>query len=123
MELVYANDQVEKICTSKKAALKHFGGNNRLVLALFSKIQALEAADALYDLSILPSFHLHPLKNKGRNKLKGYFAIDVKGRSNAWRLIFQPLDDHCEPFACANIDEIARVVRIVQIEQVSKHYE
>ena len=123
MELVYANGKVEEICTSKKAALKHFGGNNGLVLALFSKIQALEAADTLYDISILPSFHFHPLKNKGRNKLKGYFAIDVKGRSNAWRIILQPLDDHYEPFACANIDEIAGVVRIVQNEQVSKHYE
>ncbi len=123
MKILYASSQVKKICTSEKAAQKHFGGDDGLVKALHAKIQALNAAVSLLDILLQPSFHLHPLMNKGRNKLKGYFAIDVKGRSNAWRIILQPLDDNQEPFACTNIDEIAGIVRVVQIEQVSKHYE
>lgn len=123
MELVYANSNVEKVCTSVKAAQKHFGGDKGTAIALMSKIQALEAAITLQDIVLMPPFHIHPLHNKGRSKLKGCFAIDVKGRSNPWRLILQPLDDSHEPLEATNIDEVASAVKVVMIEQVSKHYE
>ena len=35
----------------------------------------------------------------------------------------QPLDHEGLPFVHCNIDEIAMIVRIVEIEEVSKHYE
>lgn len=65
MEILYANGRVKKICTSEKAAHKLFGGDDGLVKALHAKIQALDAAVSLRDILLQPSFHLHPLKNKG----------------------------------------------------------
>lgn len=40
-----------------------------------------------------------------------------------WRIILRPLNDDKRPFDPCNIDEIANVVEIVEIEEVSKHYE
>lgn len=54
---------------------------------------------------------------------EGYFAIDVKSRKDSWRIILRPLNDDKELFDPCNIDEIASVVEIVEIEEVSKHYE
>ena len=123
MELVYSDKKTESVCTSEKAALKLLGGNKKLVVALFSKIQSLKAAEVLRDISQMPQCHLHPLLDKGRSKLKGYYALDVSGRREPWRIIFRPLDDNHEAFDSTNIDEIAGIVRVVKIEQVSKHYE
>lgn len=38
-------------------------------------------------------------------------------------IIVQPLDDEGNPFIPCNIDEISGTVRIVEIREVSKHYE
>ena len=40
-----------------------------------------------------------------------------------WRIIIQPLDENEEPYDPCNIDEISELVRIVEIAEVSKHYE
>lgn len=47
----------------------------------------------------------------------------MKSRRDAWRIILEPLDDNKQPYDTCNIDEIAQVVRIVKILEVSKHYE
>ena len=49
--------------------------------------------------------------------------MDVKTSREPWRIILQPLDHEGLPFVHCNIDEIAMIVRIVEIEEVSKHYE
>lgn len=51
------------------------------------------------------------------------FAIDVKSRPDKWRIILQPLNENRLPFDPCNIDEIADNVRIVEITEVSSHYE
>ncbi|MEE1315426.1 MAG: hypothetical protein UHS49_06670 [Faecalimonas sp.] len=51
------------------------------------------------------------------------FAIDVKSRREQWRIVLQPLDEEEHPYNPCNIHEIAEKVRIVEIEEVSKHYE
>ena len=51
------------------------------------------------------------------------FAIDVKTRKEPWRIILQPLDEDEKTFDPCNIDKIAEVVKIVEISEVSKHYE
>lgn len=52
-------------------------------------------------------------------------ARSLMSRINAiaWRIILQPLNDNEEPYDSCNIDEIARFVRIVEITEVSRHYE
>lgn len=123
MELEYASDKVKQQCTSVKAAKKLFGGDTALVTSLLARVHALESADNIKDIIVQPTFHFHKLVNKKGNNLDGYFAIDVKSRKEPWRIIVQPLDANKRPYEPCNIDEIAEVVRIVEIEEVSKHYE
>ena len=63
------------------------------------------------------------MKNKKGKDLEGYFAIDVKSIREQWRIIIQPLDDDKKAYNPCNIDEIAGIVKIVEITEVSKHYE
>ena len=99
MKLVYATDKVENLCESLKAAKKFFNGNIMLANSLMARI------------------------NKNGRDLEGYFAIDVKSRREQWRIILEPLDENKEPYIPCKIDQIAESVRIVEITEVSKHYE
>ena len=123
MEIVYSSKKVEKQCTSVKEANKLFGGNKQLTTSLMSRINAIKQAETIMDIIAMPTFHFHKLNNKGKKKLEGYFAIDVKSRNHPWRIILEPLDKNKNPFKLYNIDEIGPHVRIVKIMEVSKHYE
>lgn len=123
MELVYSNEKIEQQCTSLKAAKKLLGGNDILAKSLLARINALKQAEVIKDIIVMPTFHFHKLKNKDGRNLEGYFAIDVKSRKDPWRIILEPLDENKEPYNPCNIDEIAQYVRIVEITEVSKHYE
>lgn len=123
MELVYASDKVRIQWTSVKAAKKLFGGNAELVKSLFARINALQMADTIMDIIVQPTFHFHKLGNMNRKNLEGFFAIDVKSRKEQWRVILQPLNENKEPFEPCQIDRISSYVRIVEITEVSKHYE
>lgn len=123
MELVYKDAKTEEQCTNLKAANKLFGGNNALANSLLARINALKQAEYIKDIIVQPPFHFHKLENKNGRNLKGYFAIDVKSRRDQWRIILEPLDDNKKPFVPCNIDEISKIVRIVEILEVSKHYE
>lgn len=123
MELKYKNSKVEKQCTNKRHALKLFGGNELLAISLLARVNALQEAEVLSDIVVQKQFHFHNLHDKGKNKLDGYFAIDVKTRNDPWRIILRPLNEKQESFDPCNIDEIAGIVEIVEIKEVSKHYE
>lgn len=71
------------------------------------------------DIIVMPTFRFHKLNGK----LEGFFAIDVKTRRDKWRIILQPLNEEENVFDPCNIDEIAAVVKIVEIREVSAHYE
>ena len=119
LKIEYKNDKVKGQCTSIKAAKKLFGGDEVLSTCLHSRVNALENADTLRDIIMQTRFRFHEL----RGKLKGYFAIDVKTKKEPWRIILQPLDEIKKPYNPCNIDEISGVVRILEITEVSKHYE
>ena len=123
MEIVYETERVEKLCTSLKKAKRHFGGDEKVAAQLHARVNALAAESTMKDIVAQPLLHFHPLVNKGRRRLDGYFAIDIAGRKCPWRSIVQPLDGNKEPFNPCNIDEIADVVEIVGIMEVSNHYE
>ena len=123
MELVYSDDKVEKQCTSMKVARKLMGGSDILARSLMARINALKQAETIKDIIVMPTFHFHKLTNKDGRNLEGYFAIDVKSRKDLWRIILEPLDENKEPYNPCNIDEIAQYVKIVEITEVSKHYE
>ena len=71
------------------------------------------------DIIVMPTFRFHKLNGK----MEGFFAIDVKTRRDKWRIILQPLNEEENVFDPCNIDEIAAVVKIVEIREVSAHYE
>lgn len=123
LELVYASEKVKSQCTSVKAAKKLFGGDAVLTRSLLARINALEKADTIKDIIVQPAFHFHNLENRQGRNLEGFFAIDVKSRREQWRIILQPLDENKEPFDPCFIDQISAYVRIVEITEVSKHYE
>lgn len=108
VQLLYNNSKVQKQCTDLKTAKKLFGGNAALATSLLIK-----------DIVMMPTFHFHKLSGN----MDGFFAIDVKTRRDPWRIIIQPLDENEEPYDPCNIDEIAGVVRIVEVKEVSNHYE
>lgn len=123
MELEYISDKLKEQCENVNKAKKLFSGNNGLAISLIARINALKAADTLKDIVVQPTFHFHKLNNKNGRNLEGFFAVDVKSRKEPWRIIIQPLDDDGNIFNPCNIDSIADSVRIVEIEEVSKHYE
>lgn len=119
MKIKYANERVEQQCTSVKAATKLFGGNKSLVISLFARINAIQSADVIKDIIATPQFRFHNL----HGKMEGLFAIDVKTKRDKWRIILCPLDENEEEFKPCHIDEIAETVKIVEIAEVSPHYE
>ena len=123
MELIYASETLKSQCTNRKAAKKLFHGDSQLSVSLLSRINALQQAEILKDIIVQPIFHFHKLKNKNGRNLEGYFAIDVKSRRDPWRIILQPLDVNEKPYIPCNIDQIAGKVKVVEISEVSKHYE
>lgn len=123
MELKYASEKLKMQCTSVKAAKKLFNGDATLSTSLLARINALEKADILKDIVVQPTFHFHKLKNKNGRNLEGFFAIDVKSRREQWRIILEPLDENENPYDPCNIDQIAAIVKIIEVTEVSKHYE
>ncbi len=119
MKINYSSKKIESQCTNLKSAVKLFGGDKSLAISLFSRINAIESAEVIKDIIAMPSFHFHNL----HGKLEGYFAIDVKARRDKWRIILQPLDENEHVFDPCHIDEIASAVKIVEIREVSAHYE
>lgn len=122
LKIKYSSQKLENICTDAKKASKYFGGNQLLVVALLSKINALKNAETLKDIIALPTMHFHSLKNKGkRNNLLGFYAIDIKGRTEPWRLILQPLNEDETPNLSKQIEDI-KMTKIIFVEEASKHY-
>lgn len=119
MEIRYSKVKLEKQCTDLKSAQKLFGGDKDLARSLMARINALKMAQSIKDIIAMPNFRFHSLYGKR----EGQFAIDVKTRKQQWRIVLEPLDDNGERYVPCNIDEIADVVRIVEIEEISKHYE
>lgn len=119
MKIKYANDKVKQQCTSLKAATSVFGGDKSLATSLLARINALEAAEVIKDIIATPQLHFHKL----HGKMDGLFAIDVKSRRDKWRIILCPLDEKEKIFTPCHIDKIAAVVKIVEVMEVSAHYE
>ena len=119
MKVLYANEKVKEQCKSVKAANKLFGGNRKYIMGLLSKINALENAETIRDIIGMSQFRFHKLKGD----LEGYFAIDVTNVRDKWRIIICPLDENEERIIPCHIDENSSTIRIVEVEEVSSHYE
>ena len=55
--------------------------------------------------------------------MEGYYAIDVTNKRDKWRIIMCPLDEKEKRMIPCKIDEVSSTVQVVEIEEVSLHYE
>ena len=118
MKILYSK-KCKSICTDLKAATRFFGGDKKLAEQLMSRLAFICQAETIKDIIVMPTFRFHAL----RGQLEGLFAIDVRSSNSKWRLILEPLDENEKPFIPCRIDEIADIVTIVSIVEVSAHYE
>lgn len=123
MKLEYSSKKIEQQCNILKEAQKLFGGNRDLALSLLARTNALRQAKTLHDIIVIRHFRFHNLKNKKGKDYSGYYAIDVKTKRYPWRIILQPLDENLNSYRSKSIDQIAKQVKIIEILEVSNHYE
>jgi len=82
MEIVFKNSKLKKICEDyKKISIKY----GKQAEEIIKRMNELNAAENLYDISKLPQARLHLLSGD----LKGCFAVDLK---HPYRLILKPLN-------------------------------
>lgn len=123
METEFSSEKVKLQCTDTKVAGRLFGGDKILVVSLMARINALKSAETIMDIIRMPTIRFHKLRNKNGRNLEGCFAMDVKTSREPWRIILQPLTEERGSYLASNIDEIASKVKIVEIMEVSRHYE
>ena len=83
MKIGYRNRNLEKICTTKKAAIKHLPDNISYTL-LFQRLGELAAFDNLGQIPFQESpLHFHPT----RKNLAGKYAVTLR---SLWRIVFEP---------------------------------
>lgn len=119
MLIKYKNTSVEKLCTTEKAAKKFFD-NMRYFQDLKSVLNLIEQSPALTDIIAFPQLHFHPTDFY----IKNSFGLDISGRRSKYRLIIVPLDDFDN--VVVKDDRFfskCKQIRILRIEEVSKHYE
>lgn len=113
MELGYYSETLRKKCESCKFFNKDIYMNTRLTKV----IRDLEASPTLLDIKLNKSLKLHPLKWSRKFEL----AIDVDGRKNPYRLIFETLnwENVCNDFLN---NGIFKTVTQIKILDISNHY-
>ena len=63
MRILYTNTKTEKQCNSLKEATKLFGGDKKLAMNLLARITAIEQAEVIKDIIVMPTFRFHNYKN------------------------------------------------------------
>lgn len=118
MEISYKTEKLRSVCNDLRKAKKAYG--EKVAEKLYSAINYIELAESLIDVRCYPPFHFHPLKGSRSNE----YAIDL-GRKLGFRLILKPLGK--DGTASSNIqiynDAAAIEIVVVQLEEVSNHYE
>lgn len=112
MQVQYTNKTVEKQCTSLKQAKKDF--SDKIAKKLLKLVNFIESADNLASVTAFPTYHFHALKGKR----KGQYALDIDGRRSSYRLIVGFCD-----YNPKTVFSDAASIEIIQIEEVSNHYE
>ena len=120
MKLLYKNKKIEKICTNLSNAKKFFGNDQRTVLGLYAVVNFIKNSETLYSVVMKKNLNFHALQGE----YKGCYAMDIVNRKSPWRLIVQILDGDEKVVSKAdNLYLIAKNIKIIKVEEVSKHYE
>ena len=116
MEICYKSRRVMKLCTDYKIAKRELG--DLVAEKLMSAINFIENAISLMDVANYPPFHFHEL----RGRRQGTYSIDL-GRRLGFRLILEPINGDGEIVKDDKGFYHFERIKIVQILEVSNHYE
>lgn len=105
MQIEYQNSKVKKLCENRSKATQAF--EKKVADKLHLRLTQLEAFENLESVPNTPPFRRHKLVG---NK-EGLYAIDITER---YRLIIRPLNGNKEDLS---------TISIIEIEEVSNHYE
>ncbi len=111
MRIEYSNRKLEKQCTELKTAKKYFP--NKIAIKLHKLINFIDSAESLKDVISMSSYNFHNLKGS-RN---GQYALNIDGRRSSYRLIVVFNGNENLVFSKPQL------IKIIRIEEVSKHYE
>ena len=115
IELRYRTQKLRKLCTDNiKKARKAWGAE--IAEATYALIDLLRASSNLQDVNAMQIYNLHGLKGSRA----GEYALDIKGRSNSYRMVFIPLNDEVTK---DDLVMFYKSISIIRSEEVSKHYE
>ena len=103
IEVEYKNKKVQKLCTDTNCAVKQLG--NQVTRKLFQRIRELKAFECLGDIPASLPWRREKLKGK-----ENLWSIRI---DTAYRLIISPID----------VNNDIRKIKIIEIEEVSNHYE
>lgn len=112
MQVQYNDIKTAKQCMNFKQAQRDFC--DIVAKKLHKLINFIENAGSLSEVISFPSYNFHALKGKR----KGQYALDISGRKSSYRLIvcFDQFDNEL-------IFSNPESIKIIQIEEVSNHYE
>ncbi|MEG1914754.1 MAG: hypothetical protein RR089_06725 [Acidaminococcaceae bacterium] len=117
LKVQYKNDSVQGYCTDIRKARRKF---TDIAEQIIQTINYINSAETFTDIVCYPPFHFHMLKG---DRL-GEYALDIGGRTSGYRLIVIPEDAQGKRVDNAIVFGVNVVlVKIVFIQEVSKHYE
>jgi hypothetical protein len=109
MKLGYGNRKLEKICTEKKAAIKHLPADISPGL-LLQRLGELAAFDNLDEIPFqMAPLHFHPL----RANLARKYAVTLR---SLWRIVIEPAGDFEQNADGTAVESTVTQVTILCIE-------
>lgn len=112
MHIEYRNEDIEKICTILHIAKKKYP--EKIAKKLLRVINFIKSAESLHDVIQYRPFNFHDLKGNR----KGQYAIDIDSRRSSYRLILKSMEE-----SLTDVYASAKLVKIILVWEVSKHYE
>lgn len=116
MQINYEDNNVKKLCTDKKYALKYVDA--KVFKDISFVINFIENAESLLDVSCYPSFRFHPLQ--GPNN-ENEWSIYIK--RTGYRLILKPQDENNKIIKKGDVLANSKSIKIVLVTEVNNHYE
>lgn len=110
MEVLFRTRKLQKACSSERESDREWGPQNAAKIR--QRLFELEAAETLYDMSLLPAARPHELVGK----YEGCFAVDMK----QFRLILKPEHNPLPSNPEGGIDK-TKVTKIKIMEVVDYH--
>ena len=116
MQILYKNKAVEKQFSSKYK--KKWKYSELVAQKLEATENFIQNAHTLYDVVVHLPFRFHALKGDRKHEWSIYI-----GAKTGYRVTMVPCDDDGNEIVEGDIIAMCKIIKIVEITEVSKHYE